>query len=133
MQLITYENIEKCVKVIRTGYDHICYTSILHKTSFRILSLTNNFYNKQFHQNQSIPRQWNKHRKYACKFKSRIKKTTRTSKNNPPVIIAKDKNANNSTFIEEVSELFKEIPSNIKQEIRAISSYSFKDKLKKYV
>ena len=66
-------------------------------------------------------------------LKMELKKTTRTSKNNPPVIIAKDKNANNSTFIEEVSELFKEIPSNIKQEIRAISSYSFKDKLKKYV
>ena len=29
------------------------YTCLLHKTSFRILSLTNNYYNKQFHQNKS--------------------------------------------------------------------------------
>ena len=38
---------------------------------------------------------------------------------------------NKSTSIEEA--LFKELASNIKQEICTMSSYSFKDKLKKYV
>ena len=32
------------------------YTCIFHKTSFIILSLSNNFYNKQLHQNKSILR-----------------------------------------------------------------------------
>ena len=40
---------------------------------------------------------------------------------------------NESTFIEETNEIFKELPSNIKQEICTLSSYSFKDKLKKYM
>ena len=39
---------------------------------------------------------------------------------------------NKFTFIEEANEIFKELPSNIKQKIRTMSSYSFKDKLKKY-
>ena len=46
------------------------------------------------------------------------KKPTRASRNNSPKIIAKDKNMNKSTFIEEANETFKELPSNIKQEIR---------------
>ena len=40
---------------------------------------------------------------------------------------------NKSTFIEEPNEIFKEFPSNIKEEIRTMSSYSFKDTLKKYM
>ena len=40
---------------------------------------------------------------------------------------------NKSTFIEEANEIFKELPSNIKQEICTMSSDSFKDKLKKYM
>ena len=58
LQTVTYENIEKCINMIRndcsTRYDHI--PASLIKTSFRILCLANNFYNKQFHQNKSIPR-----------------------------------------------------------------------------
>ena len=38
-----------------------------------------------------------------------------------------------STFIEEANKIFKELPSNIKQEMCTILSYSFKDKLKKYM
>ena len=34
----------------------VTYTCILHKTNFGILSLNNNFYYQQFHQNKSIPR-----------------------------------------------------------------------------
>ena len=40
---------------------------------------------------------------------------------------------NKSTFIKEANEIFKKLPSNIKQEIRTMSNYSFKDKLKKYM
>ena len=40
---------------------------------------------------------------------------------------------NKSTFIEEANEIFKELPSNIKQEICTMLSDSFKDKLKKYM
>ena len=65
-------------------------------------------------------------------LKLELKKPTRASRNNSPIIIAKDKNMNKSTFIEEANEIFKELPSNIKHEIRTMSSYSFKDKLKKY-
>ena len=54
-------------------------------------------------------------------------------KNNSPIIIAEDKDMNTSTFKEEANEIFKELPSNIEQEIRTMSSYSFKDKLKKYM
>ena len=36
-----------------------------------------------------------------------LKKPTRTLINNAPIIIAKDKNMNNSTFIEEANEIFK--------------------------
>ena len=54
-------------------------------------------------------------------------------KNNSPIIIAEDKDMNTSTFKEEANEIFKELPSNIKQEIRTMSSYSFKDKLKEYM
>ena len=39
-------------------------------------------------------------------------------KNNSPIIIAEDKDMNTSTFKEEANEIFKELPSNIKQEIR---------------
>ena len=65
--------------------------------------------------------------------KLELKKTTRASGNNLPIIIAKDKNIYKSTFIEEASKIFKELPSNIKQKICTMWSYSFKDKLKKYV
>ena len=63
-------------------------------------------------------------------LKLEVKKPTRTSRNNLPVIFAKD---NQLTFIEEAKEIFKELPSNIKQEICTMSSYSFKDKLRKYM
>ena len=67
-------------------------------------------------------------------LKLELKKPTRTSRNNSPIIIAKDKNMNNkSTFKEEANEVFKKLPSNIKQKICTMSSYSFKDKLKKYI
>ena len=65
--------------------------------------------------------------------KLELKKPTSASRNNLPIIIAKDKNMNKSTFIEEANEIFKELPSNIQQEICTLSSYSFKDKLKKYM
>ena len=65
-------------------------------------------------------------------LKLELKKPTRASRNNSP-IIAKDKNMNKSTFIEEANKIFKELPSNIKQEMCTMSSYSFKDKLKKYM
>ena len=66
-------------------------------------------------------------------LKLELKKPTRASRNNSPIIIAKDKNMNKSTFIEKENEIFKELPSIIKQEIRTMSSYTFKDKLKKYM
>ena len=69
--------------------------------------------------------------KMPADLKLELKKPTRTSRNNSTIIIAKDKNMNKSTFIEEADEMFKERPSNIKQEICTLSSYSFKDKLKK--
>ena len=50
-------------------------------------------------------------------FKLELKKPTTVSRNNSPIIIAKDKNKNQSTFIEDANEIFKEFPSNIKQEI----------------
>ena len=59
-------------------------------------------------------------------LKLELKKPTRASRNNSPIIIAKDKNMNKSTFIEEANEIFKALPSNIKLEIR-------KEKLKKYM
>ena len=40
---------------------------------------------------------------------------------------------NKSTFIEETNEIFKQLPSSIKQDIRTMLSYSFKDKLQKYM
>ena len=49
-----------------------------------------------------------------AKFKLEFKKATSTSRNVSPIIIMKDKSMNNSTFIEEASEIFKELPSNIK-------------------
>ena len=66
-------------------------------------------------------------------LKLELKKPTRTSRNNSPIIIAKGKNMNKSTFLEEANEIFKELPSKIKQEVCNMSSYSFKDKLKKYM
>ena len=66
-------------------------------------------------------------------LKLELKKPTRASSNNSPIIIAKDKNMSKSTFIEEANKIFKELPSNIKQEMCTMSSYSFKDKLKKYM
>ena len=65
--------------------------------------------------------------------KLELKKPTRASRNNLPIIIAKDKNMNKSTLIEEANEIFKELPSNIQQKICTLPSYSFKDKLKKYM
>ena len=64
-------------------------------------------------------------------LKLELKKPTRTSRNNSPIIIAKDKNMNKSTFIEKANEIFKELPRIIKQEICTMSSYSFKDKFRK--
>ena len=58
--------------------------------------------------------------------KLELKKPNKTSKNNSQVIITKDKNMNKSTFIEEANKIFKELPSNTKQEIYTLSSYSFK-------
>ena len=49
-----------------------------------------------------------------AKFKLEFKKATSTSGNVSPIIIMKDKSMNNSTFIEEASEILKELPSNIK-------------------
>ena len=66
-------------------------------------------------------------------LKLELKKPSRTSRNKFPIIIVKDKNMNKSTFIEEASERFKKIASNIKQEICTMSSYSFKDKFNKYM
>ena len=66
-------------------------------------------------------------------LKLELKKPTRASRNNSPIIIAKDKNINKSRFIEEANEIFKELPSNIRQELRTMSSYSFKDRFKKYM
>ena len=64
-------------------------------------------------------------------LKLELKKTTRASRNNSPIIMAKDKNMSRTTFIEEANEIFKELLSKIKHEICTMSSYSFKDKLKK--
>ena len=50
-------------------------------------------------------------------LKLELKKPTRASRNNSPIIIAKDKNMNKSTFIEEANEIGKELPSNTKQEV----------------
>ena len=61
-------------------------------------------------------------------LKFELKDPTRTSRNSSPIIIAKDKNINKLTFIEEANEIFKELPSSIKQEICTMLSYSFKDK-----
>ena len=69
----------------------------------------------------------------SANLKLELKKPTRTSRNNSPIIIAKDKNMNKLTLIEEANEIFKELPSDIKQEICTMSSCSFKDKLKKYL
>ena len=71
--------------------------------------------------------------KMPANLKLELKKPTRAPRNDAPIIIAKDKYMNTSTFMEEANKIFKELPSNIKQEIRTISSYSFKDKLKKYM
>ena len=43
-------------------------------------------------------------------LKFELEKPTRTLTNNSPTIIAKDKNVNKLTFIEEANEIFKEIP-----------------------
>ena len=53
-------------------------------------------------------------------LKLKLKKPTRASRNNSRIIIAKYKNMNKSTFIEEANETFKELPRNIKQEIRTM-------------
>ena len=51
-------------------------------------------------------------------LKLEVKKPTRALRYNLPIIIMKHKKMNKSTFIEEANEIFKELPSNIKQEIR---------------
>ena len=43
----------------------------------------------------------------SANLKLELKKTTRTSRNNLPIIIAKDKNTNKPTFIEEANKIFK--------------------------
>ena len=65
-------------------------------------------------------------------LKFELKKPTRASRNTSLIIIAKDKIIKKSTFIE-TNEIFKELPSNIKQEICTMSSNSFKDNLKIYM
>ena len=69
----------------------------------------------------------------SANLKLELKKPTRKSRNNSLIIIAKDKNMFKSTLTEEANEIFKERPSNIKQEICTMSCYSFKYKLKKYM
>ena len=66
-------------------------------------------------------------------LKLKLKKPTRTSSNNSPIIIAKDKSMSKSMFIEEANKILKKLSSNIQQEICTMSSYSFKDNLKKYM
>ena len=63
-------------------------------------------------------------------MKHELKKPTRTLRNNSPIIIVTDKNMNKSTFIEEANDIFKELPSNIKQEICTLRAT---DNLKKYM
>ena len=46
-------------------------------------------------------------------LKLELKNPTGTSRNNSPIIIAKDKNINKLTFIEEAIEIFKKLPRNI--------------------
>ena len=75
--------------------------------------------------NTKTSTQWNKQRKHPCKFKTQIKNPTRTSRNNSPIIIAKGKNMNKSTFIEEANQIFQELSSNIKQEICPTSGLQF--------
>ena len=65
-------------------------------------------------------------------LKLELNKSTRTSGNNSPMI-AEDKNMNKSTFKKEANEIFKELPSNIKQEICTMSRYNFKEKFRKYM
>ena len=65
-------------------------------------------------------------------LKLELNKSTRTSRNNSPMI-AEDKNMNKSTFKKEANEIFKELPSNIKQEICTMSRYNFKEKFRKYM
>ena len=48
-------------------------------------------------------------------LKLEVKKPTRALRYNLPIIIMKHKKMNKSTFIEEANEIFKELPSNIKQ------------------
>ena len=43
----------------------------------------------------------------SANLKLELKKTTRTSRNNLPIIIAKDKNTNKPTFIEQANKIFK--------------------------
>ena len=66
-------------------------------------------------------------------LKLELNKSTRTSRNNSPMIIAEDKNMNKSTFKKDANEIFKELPSNIKQEICTMSRYNFKEKSRKYM
>ena len=66
-------------------------------------------------------------------LKLELKNPTRALRNNLPKIIAKDKKHEQVSIHEEANEMFKELPSNIKQEICTLSSYSFKDKLKNYM
>ena len=58
LQPATYENIEKCIKMIRndcsTGYDHIPATFIKPVSEFLVSPIT--YCNKQFHRKKSIPR-----------------------------------------------------------------------------
>ena len=51
-----------------------------------------------------------KQKNMPANLKLELEKPTRTLTNNSPTIIAKDKNMNKLTFIEEANEIFKEIP-----------------------
>ena len=66
-------------------------------------------------------------------LKLELKKPSRTLRNNSLTIFTKDKNMNKSIFIEDVNQIFKELPSSINQEICTMWSYSFNGKLKKYM
>ena len=62
----------------------------------------------------------------SANLKLELKKSTKTSRNASPIIIANDKSMYKSTFMEETNDIFKELPSNIKKEICTMLCYSLK-------
>ena len=61
-----------------------------------------------------------------------LKEPARVSRQNSTTIAAK-KLTGQSVFIEEANEIFKNLPSNIRQEISTMTYYSFQNKLKTYM